>query len=232
LGIQLSGSFRIAEVNYRESVEYGNGMDEYGCKVCRVLDERNMQRYGSQLVERWQDDRPQRMGYRKLATWLNVTILRREMDRAGFSTLGNEAISKYERLRGDDETVAAEVRNDLRTAGVPIDDLESYFVSYGVVRTHLKECLGEDREFESRDWESDAIEIACDHAGEKIGEAVGGLQRKGKLDAVGEITIHVDVELECETTHARVPVDRAIRRGYVSRPDDKGSDIDGGADTP
>jgi len=77
-------------------------MDEHGCKVCRVLDERNMERYGSQLVERWQDDRPQRMGYRKLARWLNVTILRREMDRAGLSTLGNEATSKYERLRGDE----------------------------------------------------------------------------------------------------------------------------------
>jgi len=207
-------------------------MDEHGCKVCRVLNERNMERYESQLVERWQDDGAQRMGYRKLAKWLNVTILRREMDRAGLSTLGNEATSKYERLRGDDETVAAEVRNDLRTAGVPVDDVESDFVSYGVVRTHLKECLGEDREFESRDWESDAIEIARDHGREKIGEAVGALQRKGNLDAVGEITIHVDVELECEATHVRVPVDRAIRRGYVSRPDEEASDADGEADTP
>lgn len=200
-------------------------MDEYGCKVCRVLDERDMERYESQLVDQWQADRPQRKGYRQLAEWLNVTVLRREMDRAGLSTLGDEATSKYERLRGDDETVAAEVRNDLRTAGIPIDEVESDFVSYGVVRTHLKECLGEDQEFESGDWEADAIDIARDHAARKVREAVESLQHKGEIDAVGDLTVHVDVELECESTHVRIPVDRAIRRGYVSRPtDESGAD--------
>lgn len=203
-------------------------MGEFGCKVCRVLDKRDMGRYESQLVEQWQSDGPQRKGYRRLAEWLNVTMLRREMDRAGLSTLGNEAASKYERLEGNDETVAAEVRNDLRNAGVPIDGLESDFVSYGVVRTHLKDCLGEDREFESSDWERQAIEIATEHATDRVTDAVRSLQSKGEIQSVGDLSIHVSVELEDESTHAKVPLDRALRRGYVSQPD--GLDTDSGED--
>jgi hypothetical protein len=195
-------------------------MADYGCKVCRVLDERGMERYESRLVEQWQEEGSQRKGYRQLATWLNVTTLRREMDQAGLSTLGDEARSKYERLTGDDETVAAEVRNSLRTRGVPVDAVEDDFVSYGVVRKHLKECLGEDRAFEGGDWEADAIDIARDHAQSKVEAAVGSLVRKGDIEAVGDVAVHVDVELECTETHVRVPLDRALRRGYVSEPND------------
>jgi len=73
-------------------------MSEYGCKVCRVLDEYDMERYEEQLLEQWQADSSQRKGYRKLSEWFNTLMLRREMDRAGLSTLGDEAESKYERL--------------------------------------------------------------------------------------------------------------------------------------
>jgi len=83
-------------------------MSEYGCKVCRVLDEYDMERYEEQLLEQWQADSSQRKGYRKLSEWFNTLMLRREMDRAGLSTLGDEAESKYERLQSD-EAIAAEV---------------------------------------------------------------------------------------------------------------------------
>jgi hypothetical protein len=65
-------------------------MSEYGCKVCRVLDEYGMERYEEQLLEQWQADPPNRKGYRQLAEWFNTLMLRREMDRAGLSTLGGE----------------------------------------------------------------------------------------------------------------------------------------------
>lgn len=192
-------------------------MSADGCKVCRVLDDHDMEHHESRLVEDWQADGPRRRGYRKLAEWLNVTMLRREMDAAGLETLGEEAESKYRRLTGEDPTVAAEVRGSLRDAGVPIEDLEDDFVSYGVVRTHLKECLGAEREHTSGEWEREAIEIARDRAAEKVREAVRSLVNKGKLDAAGDVSVHVDVELEDEATHVRVPAGRAIRRGYVSR---------------
>ncbi|OLZ39180.1 hypothetical protein A6E15_17375 [Natrinema saccharevitans] len=178
-----------------------------------------MERYEEQLLEQWQADGPQRKGYRQLAEWFNTLMLRREMDRAGLSTLGDEAESKYERLRSD-EAVAEEVASELANAGVPIERLRSDFVSYGVIRTHLKECLSADVDLSSGDWERDAIEISTDHATTKIEAAVRSLRNKGRLSAGGDVSVSVTAELECENCHARVPVDRAIRREYVCRCDD------------
>lgn len=192
-------------------------MSQHGCKVCRVLDERGMERYEGRLVEQWKADRGQRKGYRQLATWLNVLMLRREMDRAGLSTLGDEAASKYDRITGDDATVAAEVRDSLRNSGIDIDSLENDFVSYGVIRTHLRECLGEERDATSTEWESEAIEITRSYAEKKAREAVSTLVNKGKLDVSGDVTVTVSIELECDQCNARVPADRAIRRGYICR---------------
>jgi len=192
-------------------------MNEYGCKVCRVLDERDMKQYEKRLTDQWQADKPQRKGYRQLADWLNTMMLRREMDRAGLSTLGNEPESKYERLRDDDETVAAEVRTDLRNEGIDVGELDADFVSYGVVRTHIKECLDLDRDVESTDWEEDAIAYTREHATGKLEDAVRSLVGKGELSACGDIDVHVTLEVECEGCHSRVPIDRALRRGYVSQ---------------
>ncbi|MFB1062611.1 rod-determining factor RdfA [Natrinema sp. H-ect4] len=191
-------------------------MSEYGCKVCRVLDEYDMERYEEQLLEQWQADSSQRKGYRKLSEWFNTLMLRREMDRAGLSTLGDEAESKYERLQSD-EAIAAEVATELANTGVPIEQLRDDFVSYGVIRTHLKECLESDVDLSSGEWERDAIDISRNHAETKITEAVRSLRNKEQLTAGGDVTVSVTVELECENCHARVPADRSIRRGYVCR---------------
>jgi len=177
-----------------------------------------MERYEQRLVAQWKGEEGQRKGYRQLADWFNVTVLRREMDKAGISTLGDEAESKYERLQ-DGDTVAEEVRTVLRREGVPIEDVESDFVSYGVIRTHLTECLGETYETEANDWEREAIKRATSHAEGKISEAVQAAISNGKLDAVGDVSVNVSVDLQCEETHVSVPVKQALRRGYVSAPD-------------
>lgn len=191
-------------------------MVDDGCKVCRVLERWGMEQYDDRVVEQWRGPPDERLGYRKLAEWLNVTMLERGMDRSGMNTLGEEAESKYRRLTGDDETTAREVREDLRERGVPIDDLLADFVSYGVVRTHLTECRGlTPEEREPSDWERDAIDIATDHASEKVSEAVGSLVSKGELEVLEDVDVEVDVTLECPSCHVRVPLDRALRRGRV-----------------
>ena len=189
-------------------------MTEHGCKVCRVLDERGMERYEDQLVDQWQAESPERKGYRQLAEWLNITMLRREMDRAGLSTLGQEAASKYERLRSADESVAEEVAAALSSAGIEVERLRDDFVSYGVVRTHLQDCLDLEYTAESGDWEAETIEMARDYAIKKVSEVVRSLSNKGGLEG-GELEVDVSVAIECGTCHAAVPVDRAVRRGYI-----------------
>ncbi|WP_254861532.1 rod-determining factor RdfA [Halovivax gelatinilyticus] len=207
-------------------------MTDYGCKVCRVLDERELEGYDETLLDRWLADGPGRMGYRALARWLNTTMLRREMDMAGLTTLGDEAASKYDRLTADDDTVSAEVRSSLRTDGVPIDELEADFVSYGVVRTHLTECLGAERDPEpDSDWERDALSITRQHAETKAAEAIRSLENKGELEAVGDISVNVTFELECAETHRTVALERALRRGYISRPESDSADLEASVST-
>jgi hypothetical protein len=201
-------------------------MSEYGCKLCRVLDERGLADYDERMLAQWRGETGPRKGYRTLATDFNTTLLRREMDRAGVSTLGDEAESKYGRLTGDNEAVAREVREVLRGEGVPIDDLEADFVSYGAVRTHFKSCLEADYDPDisqtASDWERTTIDIARSTATEKTAEAVGALVSSGTLEIGGEPSIEVDISIECSSCHTRIPVDRAIRRGYVCRCDDSG----------
>lgn len=185
----------------------------YGCKVCRVLSERDLEHYDERLLSEWRGE--ERKGYRQLARWLNVTLLRREMDRAGVSTLGNEAESKYERLQGDGAT-ADEVTDILKREGIGIESLQNDFVSYGVIRTHIKDCLGAEFEpRESAEWEQESIEIATSHARDKIDSAVQSMVNKGKLSAGSDVTLHLDIELECEECRTRIPLRRAERRGTV-----------------
>jgi hypothetical protein len=141
------------------------------------------------------------------------------MDRAGLSILGEEPVSKYERLTGEDEAVAEELRTDLATAGVDVERIVADFVSYGVIRTHLTECLDAERDPEASDWEADSIRIATDHAAQKVTEAIRSLSNKGELRAGGDVSVNVRVELECDRCHMRVPAERALRRGHVCSED-------------
>jgi len=184
------------------------------CKVGDVLSKYDIEHYDDRLIDQWTAPKPERKGYRQLARWLNTNLLRREMDRAGLSTLAGEVESKYERLK-DDSATADELQAYLRREGLPVDNLMSDFVSYGVVRTHLQECLGVEREAEASDWEAETIRIARDHAKGKIAEAARSLHNKGEIGAGEEMTIHLTAEIECESCHTSVPVERAMRRGYV-----------------
>ncbi len=186
-----------------------------GCKVCRVSHDRALTDVDDRLLTLWQGDDGTRLGYRKLATWFNVRILRREMDQVGLTTLGKEAESTYERLRSDDPAISTEVRRRLEMDGLDVDTLEDDFVSYGVIRTHLKECLGAEHEQPSSDWETDAIAITKGHAESKFAEAVSSLITKGNLETQTEIEVSVNVMLECGNCQAQIPLDRALRRGYV-----------------
>lgn len=192
-------------------------MTEGSCKLCRVLSEWDVERYEDRLLRDWQGKNGPRKGYRTLAREINVMLLRREMDRAGVTTLANEASSKYDRLTGEDETIARETRRLLRNEGVPIESLTSDFVSYGTVRTHLTSCL--DAEYDPPDssgrWTTESIDIATENAQQKIEEAVNALVNRDELHVGGDVSVGLDVTLTCSVCDARVDVDRAIRRGYV-----------------
>jgi len=45
--------------------------DDHGCKVCRVLAERELGHYDERLLAEWRGEEGPRKGYRSLAEWLN-----------------------------------------------------------------------------------------------------------------------------------------------------------------
>lgn len=172
--------------------------------------------YNDRLVEHWQKPAPQRKGYRQPADWVNVTLLRRAMDRAGLSTLGREAESKYERLHSDDPMIVTEVSKLLAQEGIDIEQLEKDFVSYGVIRTHLKECLDAERAPQtSSDWERDAIEITRERAHQKAKEAINSLLNKGEIAAGENTAVRIRIDIDCPDCNSRTPVERALRRGVA-----------------
>lgn len=186
-----------------------------GCKVCRVLEKYDSEYYDERLVEQWTAPKAERKGYRQLADWLNKNMLRQEMDEVGLSTLGGEVESKYERLQ-QESTTTAQLEQHLAGEGVRVEELRDDFVSYGVVRRHLKECLEAERtEPTASNWEETAIDIATDRAEEKIADATRSLLNKGLVASSDDVSFHVVAEIECENCQTRIPLDRALRRGYV-----------------
>lgn len=189
-------------------------MSDHGCKVCRVLDDRELGRLDDELVGRWHGESGERMGYRRLADWLNATLLRREMERAGVATGGGEARSRYDRLTGDDEATAAAVTDLLRREGVAVDALRDDFVSYSVVRTHLQDCLDEEREpAPPAEWEAGRLEQLAAYTAAEASDAVRSLVNKGELEAGGDIEPEVTIRVTCTDCGAAVPIDDALAAG-------------------
>lgn len=187
-------------------------MTDHGCKVCRVLDERGVDHLDDELVARWHGDTGERMGYRRLADWLNVTLLRREMERVGLPTGGGEARSRYERLTA--ESTADEVRRLLHREGVDVDSLREDVASYSVVRTHLRDCLGEERERSPpSDWEADRLDGLEAYAASEAADAVRSLVNKGKLSAGGEAEPTVSIRVRCSACGAAAAIDEALAAG-------------------
>jgi len=187
-------------------------MTDHGCKVCRVLDERGLDGFDDELVARWQGESGERMGYRRLADWLNAALLRREMERVGLPTGGGEARSRYDRLTDDDTAEA--VGKLLRRAVVAVDDLRDDFVSYSVVRTHLRDCLGAERDpSPPSDWEGDRLDDLAEYATVEAAEAVRSLVNKGRLAAGGAVEPTVTIRVRCSACGTAVPVEEAIAAG-------------------
>lgn len=184
-------------------------MTEYGCKVCRVLADRELTELNPELAARWTDDSGDRFGYRRLADWLNTALLRREMEIVGMPTGGGEARSRYERLR-DDETARA-VRRLLRDGGVAVDELVDDFVSYSVLRTHLKDCLKANREpSPPSDWEAARLEKLEAYAESEAADAVRSLVTKGRLAAGGNLDVAATLTVTCSACGASQPVETAL----------------------
>lgn len=193
------------------------------CKIDRViehyqLDDPQHASVDLGLVARWRgDDTHTAYGYRTLTRWFNKRVLRTVYEQHGRKTLGNRIESDYAALTGEDTLVQEEVMSDIETDGIRADKLVDDLVSWGTMRTHLKECLdaGKPTEDSSSEWQRDAIRTARSIAEKKAGEALSSLTTNGDLEDGDAATVDVEIRLRCGECPTTVPFDVAAQRGYI-----------------
>ena len=170
------------------------------------------------LLARWTGvGKRSAMGYRSLTEWFNKRLLKAVYDEHGRETLGARLDSDYEALNGDDDLVGEEVVESLRADGIDSDSLKQDLVSWGTMRTHLKECLDGHKESQtaSTDWEKQSIQKAIAVTEDKTEAALSTLANKGTLAGGDTARIDVQIQLSCQSCPTRVPFDVALERGYV-----------------
>jgi hypothetical protein len=193
------------------------------CKVGRVIneyalaDEVPFDTVDEYLARRWNGDGMEAVGVRKLADWINRSILKIEYDSVGLSTLESRVKSDYETLQSDNEMQRNSLEIELREAGVPVSDVEDAFVSGPTVYRHLTNCMGSEKVTEeSSEWERDRIEYHLEQLEDGVKAAFRSLRNKDEISFSGDLEVSVSVYVSDEGGESEVGVERALRRGYIS----------------
>lgn len=113
-------------------------------KVERVIDEYGLSGIGGELEARWTGPESDRASLRELADYLNLRILRSAIQDASLDPINDDAESLYRRLTGDDalQPTKNQLRRRLADEGVPIEAVESDFVSHQSIHTYLTDVRG------------------------------------------------------------------------------------------
>ena len=193
------------------------------CKIDRVikqygLDDPQHASVDGGLLARWHgEDNHREYGYRTLTDWFNKRVLRTVYEEHGRKTLGNRIESDYTALTGTDDIVRNEVRSDIESEGIPVDDLIDDLASWGTMRSHLQECLDGEKEAEqsTSDWERDAIRKARNVAKQKASESLSSLAANSEIEDGASASVDVEIRLRCGECPTVVPFEVAAQRGYV-----------------
>lgn len=152
---------------------------------------------------------------RDLAEFVNVAVLERALADAGAEIAGDPR-SVYEALTDGDAGPGrrSAVRQQLDRAGVPVEDVESDFVSHQTVRDHLKDCLGMDtgrRATTDVDDAADLIGWARDRNETIVDDTLARLRSADELDT-GPLDVTHSVRVTCEDCGASYRVADLLER--------------------
>lgn len=142
-------------------------------KVERVIDEYGLSGIGDELEARWTGHEGERVSLRALADHLNRQILRSAIDDSGLDPVRDDVDRFYRQLTDEDslEATKNQLRRRLADDGVPIEAVESDFVSHQSVYTYLTDVR--DASLEEPD---DADQV------QKVSDRIQRL--RGRLEAV------------------------------------------------
>jgi len=184
------------------------------CKVERVCERRDLPTLTERLVERRTETDA---SLRDLERFFNREVLAAAMRAAGMELLEDEAGNIHRLLTDGDVSHAArtEARDRLGRAGVDVEAVERDFVTYGTIRTHLRECEGVDTGREA------AVDTATvrDTVFKLFGRTEAVTERelsrlagRGDFDA-GELTVSLTARVACERCGEEYGLRRLLDRG-------------------
>ena len=173
------------------------------CKLGRVADTYDLASLDDDLVGYWTGETGDRHSTRTLATIVNQRILEAALTNADVSIKEGELENTYRLLTDDDVSSGTRVqtRNELQRDGVPIEDVESNFVSHQTVYNHLTDCLG-------TSLEKPSDEERLERSAEKLGalqnrtaavttDTIEQLERNGIIE-IGDFDVVVSTTVTCE----------------------------------
>ncbi|AHG01345.1 hypothetical protein HALLA_02885 (plasmid) [Halostagnicola larsenii XH-48] len=174
-----------------------------GCKLGRIGGEYELSGLDDELVALWTGNADEQYSTRKLATYVNELVLETAFEEAGVSAKEGEVENTYRLLTDDDVTSGTQVqtRNELERDGVPIEQVESDFISHQTVYNHLTKCL-------EASLETPSDEERLERSREKLGslqnrtaavtsDTVAHLERNEILD-IGDYNVSVGITVTCE----------------------------------
>ena len=185
------------------------------CKVDDVCARRGLSTLPERLVER-------RTGagdsLRDLEHFFNRELLAAAMREAGMELLDDEAANVYRLLTDGDVSRAArtEARDRLTRAGVDVAALREDFVTYGTVRTHLRECAGVDTARESRPVDAGAVtDTVFKLFGRTEAVTERELSRLAATDALdaGDLSVSLTARVTCDSCGEAYRLLRFVERG-------------------
>lgn len=174
-----------------------------GCKLGRVAAKYELSDLDETLVRYWTGDGDEQRSTRDLATYVNQQTLETALIDADIPPKDGEVENTYRLLTSDDVTSGTriETRNELERDGVPIEAVESDFVSHQTVYNHLTKCL-------EASIETPSDEERLERSEEKLGalqnrtvavtaDTIEQLDRNDVL-AIGDFNVNVSVTVTCE----------------------------------
>lgn len=182
------------------------------CKVGRTARKYDMAGLDMDLRRRRDADD----SLRDLERFVNEAILERAIRQADVEVIGSvESVLDTLTQEGASSGERTEVRSRLAAAGVDTEKLESDFISYQTVRTHLRECLGVDTgdrgEFSVEDARG-TIQWSRTRNAAVIEQTLDRLRRRGALQ-IGPVEVTGLIRVTCSTCGATYSVDDLLARG-------------------
>ncbi|WP_226042622.1 rod-determining factor RdfA [Natrinema sp. DC36] len=174
-----------------------------GCKLGRVSERYDLTDLHDTLISYWTGDADEQRSTRELATYVNQRVLETALTNADIPPREGAVKNTYRLLTSDDVTSGTRVqtRNELQRDGVPVEQVESDFVSHQTVYNHLTKCLdtaiGTPSDEEQLERSTEKLGALQNRTAVVTSDTVERLERKEILE-IGAFNVNVSVTVTCE----------------------------------